>query len=257
MPDHRDNWPSISVVIPAKDEARNIGWVLERMPSYVDEVIVVDGLSRDGTLDVAKLIAPHVIAIHELRPGKGAALRAGLNAATGDCIVIMDADGSMDPIEIEHYVRPIAEGFDLAKGSRFVGGGGSEDITHLRTFGNRVLLGVANRLFGTKYSELCYGFMALRRSRLPQLALDVDGFEIETQIVTRAIRAGLRITEVPSRELARRSGQSNLRTFRDGWRVLRTITSEWLRQRPAPVFDHAIRVEAEDSLRSLEAKVER
>lgn len=226
---------STSVVIPAKDEARNIGWVLQRMPSFVDEVIVVDGLSRDGTLEVAKMITPDVIAIHELRPGKGAALRAGLGAATGDCVVILDADGSMDPAEIERYVRSMADGADLVKGSRFTPGGGSADITLLRTLGNRALLGLANRLFGTTFSELCYGYMAIRRSAINHLDLDADGFEIETQIVTRSVRANLRIAEIPSQELARRYGQSNLRTFRDGWRVLRTIVTEWRRPgQPVP-----------------------
>jgi len=218
---------SVSVVIPAKNEARNIGWVLERMPSYVDEVIVVDGLSTDGTLEIAKMIVPDVVVIHEDRPGKGAAMRAGMAVAGGDCVVVMDADGSMDPEEIHLYVSALAAGADLAKGSRFVEGGGSTDITRLRQFGNAQLLALANALFRTDFTELCYGFMALRRSAIARLALDADGFEIETQIVTRAVRAGLRICEVPSQEAPRRYGESNLHTFRDGWRILRTMLAEW------------------------------
>ncbi len=218
---------SVSVVIPAKNEARNIGWVLERMPSYVDEIIIVDGLSTDGTLEVAKMITPDVITVREMRPGKGAAMRAGMDVARGDCIVVMDADGSMDPGEIHLYVSALMAGADLAKGSRFVEGGGSTDITWLRQFGNGQLLALANALFRTNFSELCYGFMALRRSAIPRLQLDADGFEIETQIVTRAVRMGLQISEVPSREAPRRYGESNLRTFRDGWRVLRAMLREW------------------------------
>lgn len=218
---------SVSVVIPAKNEARNIGWVLERMPSYVDEVIIVDGLSTDGTLEVAKMITPDVITVHEMRPGKGAAMRAGMDVARGDCVVVMDADGSMDPGEIHLYVSALNAGADLAKGSRFLEGGGSTDITWLRQFGNGQLLALANALFRTKFSELCYGFMALRRSAIPRLLLDADGFEIETQIVTRAVRMGLQISEVPSREAPRRYGESHLRTFRDGWRILRAMLREW------------------------------
>jgi len=225
---------SISVVIPAKNEARNIGWVLERMPSYVDEVIIVDGLSTDGTLEVAKMIAPDVVTVHEDRPGKGAAMRAGMAIARGDSIVVMDADGSMDPREIHLYVSALNAGADLAKGSRFLEGGGSTDITWLRQFGNGQLLALANALFRTNFSELCYGFMALRRSAIPRLQLDADGFEIETQIVTRAVRMGLQISEVPSQEAPRRYGESNLRTFRDGWRVLRTMFREW--RTPVPVL---------------------
>ncbi len=246
---------STSVVIPAKDEARNIGWVLQRMPSFVDEVIVVDGLSRDGTLEVAKMIAPDVIAVHELRPGKGAALRAGFDAATGDCVVILDADGSMDPVEMERFVRSVALGADLVKGSRFAPGGGSTDITRLRTIGNRGLLGLTNRLFGTTFTELCYGYMAIRRSEIDRLELTADGFEIETQIVTRSVRAGLRIAEVPSQELERRHGQSNLRTFRDGWRVLRTIFTEWRRPVERVQARRPVSVEAEELFTRWEAEI--
>lgn len=218
--------PRVSVVIPAKNEARNIGWVLGRMPAVVDEVIIVDGLSTDGTLDVAKHISPDVVVIHEIRPGKGAAMRAGMAAARGEFVVLLDADGSMDPVEIDRYVEQLALGYELVKGSRKLEGGGSSDLTPLRDFGNARLLDLANLLFQTDFTELCYGFVGLRRSAIAALALDADGFEIETQIVTRAVRAGLRIVEVPSMEAPRRYGESNLRTFRDGWRVLRTMLAE-------------------------------
>ena len=218
--------PRVSVVIPAKNEALNIGWVLRRMPPIVDEVIVVDGLSTDGTLEVARTISPDVSVIHEMRPGKGAAMRAGMLAAAGEFIILMDADGSMDPADVDLYVEQLALGADLVKGSRNLDGGGSADITWLRDFGNARLRDLANVLFQTNFTELCYGYMGLRRSAITRLALDADGFEIETQIVTRAVRAGLAIAEVPSMEAPRRSGESNLRTFRDGWRVLRTILAE-------------------------------
>ena len=250
--------PRVSVVIPAKNEARNIAWVLQRMPAYVDEVIVVDGLSTDGTLEVAKMITPDVVVIHERRPGKGAAMRAGMDAARGDYIILIDADGSMDPVEIHRYVELLEAGYDMVTGSRNMPGGGSADITLLRQFGNARLRDLANLLFGTDFTELCYGFVALRRRSVPSLALDADGFEIETQLVTRAVRAGLRIAEVPSMEAPRRYGESNLNTFRDGWRVLMTI----LRERAArgaprassPVLGRttltAVPIEARDSSRS-------
>lgn len=218
---------SVSVVIPAKNEARNIGWVLERIPPFVDEIIVVDGLSTDGTLEIAKMIAPDVVVIHEMRPGKGAALRAGFEAARGDYVIMIDADGSMDPSEIHTFAELLDEGFELVKGSRYLPGGGTTDITWLRGVGNACLREVANFAYGTSYSELCYGYMGFRRKALYSLELDADGFEIETQIVTRATRRGLRITEMPSTEHPRRFGQSNLNAFRDGLRVLRTLLVEW------------------------------
>lgn len=240
---------SLSVVIPAKNEAANIGWVLERMPPFVDEVVVVDGLSTDGTLEVAKMIVPDVVVVHETTKGKGAALRAGFEAARGDYIVMLDADGSMDPNEIERFVEQLDAGFDLVKGSRFLEGGGTTDMTLLRRFGNARLLEVANIVYGTNFTELCYGYCAFRRSALHKLALDAVGFEIETQIVTRAVRAGLRIAEVPSTEYPRRSGESNLNTFRDGWRVLMTMLRERMgigRPAQVPTMLEPIRIEADE-----------
>jgi len=217
---------SISVVIPAKNEARNIAWVLERIPPFVDEVIVVDGLSTDGTLEVAKMITPDVVVVHEMRPGKGAALRAGFDVARGDYVIMIDADGSMDPAEMQSFVDLLDEGYELVKGSRFLPGGGTTDITWLRSFGNARLRDLANFIYRTDFTELCYGYCAFRRKALYSLALDADGFEIETQIVTRAITRGLRIAEAPSLEAPRRFGSSNLNAFKDGLRVLRTLLVE-------------------------------
>lgn len=229
--------PRLSVVIPAKNEARNIGWVVGRLPATVDEVILVDGWSSDATIEVTRALWPDVVVIQGDQPGKGAALRAGFAAATGDYIVMLDADGSMDPEEIHRYVRMLDEGSDLVKGSRFLEGGGSADISVLRSLGNRALLLVANTLFGSSSSELCYGFAAFRRSAILDLDLTAVGFEVETQLFLRAIHNGLRVDEVPSFEAPRRSGTSNLNTFRDGWRVLLTIFKERLRPgRSRPVL---------------------
>jgi hypothetical protein len=141
---------------------------------------------------------------------------------------MLDADGSMDPHEIGWFVSPLQHDFDFVKGSRYVTGGGSDDITLLRSAGNRALTGLANMVLRSDYSDLCYGYIAMRRECLQVLELESDGFEIETELIVRASRAGLRIAEVPSRELSRISGNSNLHTFRDGWRVLRTLAREYV-----------------------------
>lgn len=222
----------VSVVIPARNEAANIGWVLRRIPDSVDEVILVDGLSRDRTVEAARACRPDLVVVHESRPGKGAAIRAGFAAARGDIVVMLDADGSMDPGEIEAFADAIRAGADLAKGTRRLPGGGSADITPVRDLGNRGLLAGANLLFGTRFSELCYGYMALRRSRIEDLSLVADGFEIETEIVLRAVHGGLRVTEVPSFEAPRRTGESNLNAVRDGLRIVRTMLQVRLSPRP-------------------------
>lgn len=225
---------TISVVIPTRNEARNIAWVLERMEPIVDELIIVDGLSTDGTVEIARSIRPDVVVVHHPIAGKGEAVRAGFAVATGDLVVMLDADGSMDPGEIQRFVEQLAAGHDFVKGSRFLPGGGTTDMTLLRRLGNAALVRLANVLMGTCYTELCYGFMAFRRSRLQELELTSSGFEIETELVLKCQRAGLAIAEVPSFESPRRHGTSNLSTFRDGWRVLRTLLRERFAARTAP-----------------------
>lgn len=219
----------LSAVIPAKDEARNIGWVLRRLPDSVDEVVLVDGSSTDGTVDVARMIRPDIVVVADREPGKGSALRAGVEAATGDYVVMLDADGSMDPQDIDRFVEALDAGYDLVKGSRFMPDGGTADMTPLRDIGNKGLLFVSNLLYRRHHTDLCYGFAAFRRGAFQELELTAQGFEIEAQLFLRATRRGLRVTEVPSFEAPRRYGNSNLNTFRDGWRVLRTILWERIR----------------------------
>lgn len=214
---------TVSLVIPVRNEARNIAWVLEQIADDIDEIILVDGNSTDATLITARSYRPDVKVVAQEGMGKGSALRTGFAAATGDIIVMMDADGSMAPQEIRHYVHFLSNGYDFVKGSRFVGGGGSLDITAFRRLGNRMLLAVFNSLYDSDLTDLCYGFCAFHRRYLDLLALSATGFEIEAEMVVRATRAGLRIAEVPSLEMPRRSGKSNLHAIRDGFRVLRTV----------------------------------
>jgi glycosyltransferase involved in cell wall biosynthesis len=228
----------VSCVIPALNEERNIAWVLERLPSVVDDVILVDGDSTDRTVAVSRAVRPDLRVVGQDRPGKGAALRSGFSVARGEVIVMLDADRSMDPQEIGLFLGALAEGNDLAKGSRFVDGGGTTDMDHLRRWGNLTLCRLVNTLYGGDFTDLCYGYMAFRRDQLPVLALNADGFEIETEIVVRALQTRLRVAEVPSVEAARANGESHLRTWRDGRRVLATTLS--YRFRTVPVAAPAV-----------------
>jgi cellulose synthase/poly-beta-1,6-N-acetylglucosamine synthase-like glycosyltransferase len=221
LPDRRA--VRVSVVIPAKNEEANIAWVLRHLPLSVDEVILVDGNSTDRTVEVARAIRPDIIVIEEPGRGKGTAMRAGFATARGAYVVVLDADGSMDPADIDRFVGALEAGADLVKGSRYIEGGSSSDLTFVRSLGNRVLLFASNLIYGQRFTELCYGFMALRRSRIDELQLVATGFEIETEIVCRSVVQGLRITELPSTEAARISGVSNLHAVRDGLRIVGTI----------------------------------
>jgi glycosyltransferase involved in cell wall biosynthesis len=214
---------TVSVVIPALNEERNIAWVLERLPDIVGEVIVVDGRSTDRTIEIARSVRPDAKVVLEPRPGKGAALRSGFAAATGDYIVMIDADGSMDPAEIERFVGALHGGLEFVKGSRFARGGGTSDMSLIRKLGNAALRAAVNVLYRTNLTDLCYGFIAFRRDRLSNLRLRSDGFEIETEMTVRAVLASLRIGEVASYESLRHYGESKLHPWRDGRRVLRTL----------------------------------
>jgi glycosyltransferase involved in cell wall biosynthesis len=216
----------VSVVIPALNEQDSIEWVLAHIPPWVSEVVLVDGLSIDFTEAVARVVRPDLVVVHQHERGKGAALRAGFAAATGDIVAMIDADGSTDPWELGRFVDALEAGADFVKGSRLVKGGGSADFTMLRRAGNRGFVLLVNLLYGSRFTDLCYGFCAFWRRHLDALDLTANGFEIETQLVLSAVKAKLKIAEVPSLELPRRAGKSNLSAFRDGRRVLNTILQE-------------------------------
>lgn len=238
-------WPRVSVVIPTLNEARNLPYVLGELPADVYEVIVVDGHSVDDTLAIARKLRPDARTMMQTRSGKGNALACGCAAATGDIIVMIDADGSTNASEIPSFVSALLDGADFAKGTRFAKGGGSEDITRLRALGNLILTRTVNLLYGTRYTDLCYGYTVFWRAHLSALGFNStaissdisgclwgDGFEIETLINIRIAVAGLAVTEVPSFERSRIYGVSNLSAVSDGIRVLRTILYEWFTPPP-------------------------
>lgn len=260
---HGDH-PRVSVVIPTFNEAKNLPHVFSRLPADLHEVIIVDGRSVDDTVEVAQQLRPDVVIVRQNRKGKGNAMACGFAAVTGDVIVMLDADGSADPQEIPLFVAALTNGADFAKGTRFAKGGGSNDITAVRAWGNRWLNRFANALFGTGYTDLCYGYNAFWRHCLPALELSADGeamdaklwgdgFEIETIINTRMAKARMRITEIPSFEFARLHGQSNLNTWRDGFRVLRALGVERVSRkgRRVPTYRDEVYAERSTSLATV------
>ena len=222
--------PTVSLVVPTLNEAKNLPALFGGLP-HLHELIIVDGRSTDDTIAEAERLRPDVRIVREERAGKGYALSAGFEAATGDIVVMIDADGSMDPGEIESFVEALTNGADFVKGSRYMRGGGSTDLTLIRSTGNRTLTMMVNVLFGTGYTDLCYGYNAFWRRHLGALEVDCAGFEVETLMNIRAAKAGLRIAEVPSFETDRIHGESNLNAWRDGWRIARVIVSETFRRR--------------------------
>lgn len=226
----RPTSPTVSVVIPTLNEAGNLPYVLNTVPHWVTEIVIVDGRSRDDTERVAKALRPDVRIVQQSRHGKGAALRSGLDEAKGDILIVMDADGSMDGSEIGLFRDALIDGADYVKGSRFGPGGGSVDITRLRRFGDGGICFLIWLLFGARYTDGTYGFKGLWADQLDYLRIDADGFEVELLIDIRAHRAGLKTTEVPCFETHRIHGSSNLNALRDGIRCFQIIVRERFRR---------------------------
>jgi glycosyltransferase involved in cell wall biosynthesis len=235
---------SVSIIIPALNEARNLPRVFAALPADT-EVVLVDGGSVDDTISVARTLRPDVVVVKQTRMGRGNALACGFEASTGEHIVMIEADCSTDPAEIPRFVDALRNGAEFAKGSRFTAGGGSDDITPIRRLASKGLSGFVNVLFGAHFTDLCYGYNAFQRSLLADMALPAldlpapprgklwgDGFELETLINIRVANAGRHITEVPSIEVQRQHRESNLNAVRNGLRVLRAILREFVSGRP-------------------------
>ena len=219
----------ISLVIPAHNEAKSLPYVLQLIPSCVNEVILADDHSMDGTIEIARRSLPMIRVVNtQHKRGRGAALQKGFAAATGDIIVMMSADGSNDPREIPDLVEALLAGSYLVTGSRFVHDGGSADMTPMHRLGFRVLISIANRLFRMQLTDTLCGYIAFWKDCLDHFQVDCDGFEVEALIILRVRKANLAIVEVPSYEHACMYGASHLRTFQGSWRILKMMLREWM-----------------------------
>lgn len=219
----------VSIVVPTMNEVSNIKHVFPFIPQFVDEIIVIDGDSTDGTREEILKYRKDTKIIIDKTPGKGVALRKGFDCITGDLVVMMDADGSHDPAEIPKLIDPVLNGYDVAKGSRFMEGGGSDDITPFRKLGNTIFITMVNIMYRSNYTDLCYGYRAFKKEAIEEMYCKSDGFEIETEQSILIAKKGLKVKEVPSFEAARKHGDSNLRSFRDGWRIFSTIIREFIK----------------------------
>ena len=224
--DIRNNKSEVEVIIPTLNEGKTIGSVIERCFLYSDKVLVIDGGSGDGTVEIAKEMGARIM--FQNSRGKGAALKEAFEYADSEIIVILDGDGSMRPEEIPIYLKEIYSGADIVKGSRFISGGHSEDITYFRKFGNTLFIILLNIISESNFTDLCYGFMAFRKDAVKKLIpiLRSKDFDIETEIIIKAKKLGLRIVEVPSLELKRLFGKSKLNILKDGFKILLTIMRE-------------------------------
>jgi glycosyltransferase involved in cell wall biosynthesis len=228
---------NVGIVIPALNEEKNIQDVLCKLREFgYENILVIDGKSKDDTAKVAAKLGAKVVM--QDGHGKGGAIRQVLRNQyfDVDVLVLMDADGSMDPKEIPTFIDAMCSGADVVKGSRFLKGGYTYDMEGIRKFGNSMLMFFVNLLWSAKYTDLCYGYVAFNKQAVKQIApvLESDGFEIETEIFIKALDLGLVVKEVPSTEFPRKYGESNLHSLRDGFKILRTILKNFFNSQSAP-----------------------
>jgi glycosyltransferase involved in cell wall biosynthesis len=237
---------SVSLIIPAMNESATLTSIIDSVPTYVDEIIVIDGRSKDNTFEIASNHPRVNKVLRQRSRGKGAALSLGFAVATCDLVAIIDADGSMDPAELKKFLNMFPQA-EIVKGSRSKKlGGTSADLTIFRDLGNRVLTKLCNVWFKENWTDLAYGYAVVDRKALGKLGLSSydemgsvfghksygQGFEIEALIFCRSSKWGFRVLEVASAEHRRISGSSNLRAIRDGFRVLSAIIIEKNRSKP-------------------------
>ena len=216
--------PKISVIIPTLNEEGNIRQVIRRISSVLSgmsyEILVVDGYSEDRTARIAADMGARVLYDNK---GKGSALIKGFKEARGSILVSIDADLSNEPKEMKLLIDSIDIGYDICMGSRFITGGGTQDMPLVRRIGNRFFVILVNLFFNANYSDLCYGYRSFRKDKIKLLALKQNRFAIETEISIMAAKRHLKVIEIPSVEKKRDSGQGKLRTVSDGWSILCTI----------------------------------
>jgi glycosyltransferase involved in cell wall biosynthesis len=227
------NMTTLSVIIPAKDEEETLGNVLEdlnnvipKLDGYDVEVICVDDHSRDRTAAIARAMGARVVE-NRRKPGKGNALRAGFEAATGDLLLMMDADYSHRPEDIPGFLSGMREGVGLVIGSRVFGG--SDEYTHVRALGNVFLSGALGLSVGRYLSDALNGYKLFRRDVFTSFAYTSPMFEIEIEIIANTLRKGYRVVEVVSHERARAGGEMKSRVVRHGTRFLLRIIWEGLK----------------------------
>jgi glycosyltransferase involved in cell wall biosynthesis len=220
----------ISIVIPTLNEEKNLKILLKEIKSFFKkrkefsyEIIVVDGYSQDNTVNIAKKFGAKVLYDNV---GKGSALDKGVRASKGDIIITIDADLSHRPIEMSLMIEEIRCGYDIVIGSRFLIGGGTEDMPWYRKLGNKFFVFLINLIWNTKYTDLCYGYRAFKKGVWERLNLKSKRFGIETEISIKAAKKKMKVLEIPSFEKKRKYGKGKLKTFRDGIQIFKTILSE-------------------------------
>ncbi len=218
--------PQVSIVICAKNEEKNLPWVLKgiirTMRKIPHEIIVVDGHSTDGTTKIAKKNKCRVV--FDNNRGKGDAIRVGGDTARSEIILFIDADGSHSPKDIPKLLAPIIKNkFDHVSGSRMLGG---SDELHknfgqfIRLIGSAIITLTINYKLNVKLTDCQNGFRAIKKSVFEKLDLTENITTIEQEMIIKTLKRGYSLTEVPTHEYERRSGNSHIVIWKYSYRYV-------------------------------------
>lgn len=220
----------VSVVAVCLNEAESILKILDNVPkNLVDEILVVDGYSKDNTFEIVKKSGYNII--RQEGKGRGAAFKTGFKKVKGDLVVMLSTDGNERPGDIRKLIDKVNDGYDMVIATRF-GLGRSEDVTFIRNIGNYIFTFLCNVAGGLHITDSMNGFRIMRRDALKKMNIESDRFDIEGEITIKAGKLKLKVGEIPTVEDPRLHSDSRLRTFRDGYIILRRIFKEALREPP-------------------------
>lgn len=220
---------TVSAILCSFNEEKGLPLVLPRIPVWVDEVILVDAHSADNTVEVAQQLRPDIKILYQPGEGKGDAMKYGIEQATGDIVVMLDADGQNNPEDIGEFITPLLNGYDFAKGSRLAKGPPSDMPFH-RWIGNHLIALTCNILFRTRFTDLCSGYNAFWRKKF----LDIkpwtnENWGYEPLLIARVLKHKLKVGEVPHLYMKRVNGKSKLPDFRQGLTAIKVLLRERFR----------------------------
>lgn len=220
----------VSIVAVCLNEAKSILRILDNIPEdLVDEILVIDGHSTDGTFELVKN-AGYDIILQEGK-GRGNAFKTGFKNVSGDLVVMLSTDGNERPGDIKKLIDKANEGYDMVIATRF-GFGRSEDVTPIRNIGNYLFTELCNLVSGLNATDSMNGFRILTKEAIKKMNIESNRFDIEGEITIKAGKLKLKVAEIPTIEDERDHSDSKLRTFKDGGIILKRIIKEALRKPP-------------------------
>lgn len=218
----------VSVIIPTRNEEGSIGKLLKEIPAkFVDEVVIIDGHSTDKTIPEIKRTNNKAKVFTQKSFGYGEAIIQGARLATGDVLIFMDADGSMNPQVIPQLLEKINQGYEYVMGSRYINNLKSADDTIVRFVGNKFFTWLTNLIHQTGVSDSLYTYNAIPKKSFRKIKAKSKGFEYCIEILIKAKRAGLSFAEVPAPERAREFGKTKVNALWHGLKILHMILKKY------------------------------